>query len=136
MLNVKFYISYLAVAALCVIASPVKGYTQVEAPQIQLAQFDQQGKLKVKARFNGIEGCYLVVNGGLTRATVDTGITSIQLSAAQAHRGYATLKTKKRYYCKQRKLYVNTELVCLNEIVGSAVSDTEIVTVPQANLRR
>ena len=109
---------------------------QVETPRILSAKFDQDGKLLVRTSFSAIEGCYVAVNGGLSAAKVETGITSIQLTNAQAVKGAANIKTKRKYYCSKRKLYVNVELVCLNSIIGSALSATVAVNVPSANQRR
>ena len=109
---------------------------QVEAPTISSASFDSDGKLVVKTKFSAIEGCYIALNGGLSKNSVETGITSVQLSSSQASRGVVTLRTKRRYYCSKRTLFVNTELVCLNSLIGSATSSAKAVAVPSVNVKR
>ena len=114
---------------------PAIAHAQVETPIIASASFDDDGKLVVKTRLDAVAGCYVSVSGGLSRGSVDTGITSIQLTEAQAARRSVTLRTKRRYYCKKRTLYVNVELLCLNEVVGSATSAVKAVSVPASNLK-
>lgn len=116
--------------------SVVAAEAQVEVPTISSASFDSDGKLVVKTKFTAIEGCYVALNGGISKNSVETGITSVQLSASQAARGAVTLRTKRRYYCSKRTLYVNTELVCLNSLIGSATSEAKAVAVPRGNVKR
>lgn len=129
---IRYFFTFLALQLAIVAVAEA----QVEQPKISSATFDDDGKLIVKTKFSAIAGCYVSVNGGLSRNDVETGITSVQLSEAQATRGAVTLKTRRRYYCQKRTLYVNVELVCLNEVIGSATSAVKAVTVPSSNVRR
>ena len=106
---------------------------QVATPQLVSARFDFQGRLLVKSKFEAIEGCYVAINGGLTASSVETGIIGTQLTAREAAAGVITIRTKRRYFCKKRKLFLNVELVCLNEVIGSATSSVRAVSVPDGN---
>lgn len=111
-------------------------FAQVSKPKISSAKFDSDGKLIVSVSYDAIAGCYVAINGGLSSSSVSTGITSIQLSSSQAEKGKATIKTKRKYYCKRRTLYVNAELTCLNDVIGSATSSVKSVSVPSSNVKR
>jgi hypothetical protein len=130
----SLYVMVLLLIVLLGVAQP--SFAQVEAPTIVSAKFDHEGKLLVRGEFEAIAGCYLALNGGLSMSSISTGITSTQLTESQANKGTVTLRTKRRYYCKKRTLYVNLELVCLNSVIGSATSAGRSVSVPITNLKR
>lgn len=127
---------YIWTILLVILLSTTQAFAQVTAPKISSAKFNTDGKLEVTTSFEAISGCYLAVNGGLSESEVSTGITAIKLTAAQSDKGRVTIKTKRKYYCKKRKLYVNVELTCLNDVIGSATSSVKAVSVPLTNFRK
>lgn len=70
----------------------------------------------------------------MNRQDVETGIISKQLTISQAEAGSIMIRTQRKYFCKKRTLYINVELVCLNEVIGSATSLVKGVSVPDSNL--
>ncbi len=122
------------ICALTLVFSINLAQAQVATPQIQSARFDSQGRLVVRTSFDAIAGCYVAVNGGLNRKEVETGIISKQLTTSQAEAGSIMIRTQRKYFCKKRTLYINVELVCLNDMVGSATSLVRGVSVPDSNI--
>ena len=111
-------------------------FAQVPTPTIKKANFDSQGRLVVVISDLPASGCYVSVNGGLTSKKVDTGITSHILTDAEAAKSRYQLRTKRRYYCRRRTLYVNVESLCLNDTIGQATSSVRAVSVPSGSVRR
>lgn len=131
----RLHLSKIILGILCLVFSINIAQAQVATPQIQSARFDSQGRLVVRTSFDAIAGCYVAVNGGLNKRDVETGIISKQLTSSQAEAGSIMIRTQRKYFCKKRTLYINVELVCLNDVVGSAISLVKGVSVPDSNLK-
>lgn len=119
---------------LLAIATPA--FADLTTPVIKRVAFDPSGRLSVVVTSQPPQGCYLSVYGGLTRNKVDTGIISTLLDSDDANAKQVKILTKRRYYCKRRKLFVSVEAVCLkDDLIGSATSSVMAVAVPEANIR-
>ena len=125
----------LLVSCLVLIATTQTVFAEITTPQITSAAFDATGRLKVKVSDVGYEGCYITVNGGLSRSTTTTAIVSTQISAAEAASNKVAIKTRRKYFCRRRTLYVSLEKVCLGNEIGSANSSVKAVRVPTGNVR-
>lgn len=134
--------SRVSVSAIILIMATIlgvanSGLAEVGTPRITSAVFDSNGKLVVTSTHPGAyAGCYLVVNGGLRASNVSTQIVGKQLSSAAASAVRTTIKTARRYYCQQRNLYVNVEVVCVGDEVAQKNSAVVKVAVPSRNVRR
>lgn len=127
----------VALACLAVLSTTGIASAEIETPRILSAAFDGSGRLKVTATHAGAyAGCYLTINGGLSKSSVNIAIVGRQLTSSEATRGRAIIKTVRRYYCRQRSLYVNAELVCLSGEIAQKTSAVVKVSVPSANVRR
>ena len=126
-------VTFLLIIVISSLCSVPTAQSQIADPILRNASFDSSGRLMVSTNFSAYEGCYVTVKGGLSPNKIDTAIISKQLTQAAAEKGAISIRTVRRYFCKRRTLYVNIELVCLGDVIGSALSKTKAVPVPASN---
>lgn len=106
---------------------------ELSVPNIESGRFDANGKLLVTVSSPPPAGCSLALWGGLSSTSVDTLITAKKLTDAEIALGTVSIRTRRRYYCKRRTLYVRVISECYP---AAAPSKVVKVSVPTANIQR
>ncbi len=126
--------SFFLTLGACIGLSAAHADTFVE-PILSAAKFTTDGKLQVRVKEIGPAGCYIAVNGGLSTRDITTRIIATRVTASDLEKETLTITTKRKYFCKRRKLLVQIEKICLGDLIGSGYSSAKSVSVPAANVK-
>lgn len=117
------------------IVSTILALTSAQAeiltPTIEGGRFDTKGRLSIIITKIPPTGCSLALWGGVSSKSIDTLITARKINDADSVRTSITIRTRRKYYCKERTLYVRIISECYPEAAPSKVVR---VSVPAENI--
>jgi hypothetical protein len=103
----------------------------IPTPQIESLSFDRRGRLVAQVSQLSSPGCSLVIWAGTTSNTIDDIVTSHTVTADEHTQNYVTFRTRRKYACPQRTMYIYVVSECYP--VGASRSSIRVLRVPRRN---
>ena len=128
----RFYILELVIISTLSLF-PHSGMAQdtIATPQIDSLSFDRRGRLVAQVSQLSPPGCSLVIWAGTTSNSIDDIVTSHTITADEYTQNYATFRTRRKYACPQRTMYIYVVSECYP--TGASRSNIRTLRVPRQN---
>lgn len=103
----------------------------IPTPEINSLSFDRRGRLVAHVSEMSSPGCSLVIWAGTTSDSIDDIVTSHTITAEEHTQNYAIFRTRRRYACPRRTMYIYVVSECYP--IGASRSSIRTLRVPRQN---